>query len=145
MDILVEPVLELRGSDRPVLLLVDDEPAVLVALRRCLRREGYDLLSADCGSGALDRLSDGEVDLVLSDERMPDMKGTELIRAVLERSPLTVCALLTGVHLPSVIREGTQAGASAILFKPWNEPVLRKSVRRLLGKPFGDRGPCGSP
>jgi len=140
MDSLIETSPHPRRTDRPVVMLVDDDPGVLAALHRCLRREGYELLAVESGSRALERLAEAAVDLVITDQRMPGMKGTELIGEIRRRAPLTRCAILTGVHALSVIREGTQAGASSILFKPWDDRALRHAVRRLLGLSFGDRG-----
>jgi response regulator RpfG family c-di-GMP phosphodiesterase len=137
MEIVAEHIGKTRRTEDPLILLVDDDPQVLAAVRRCLRADGYDLITAETGAEALERLSLDSVDLVIADQRMPDMTGTDLLRQIRELSPLTSCAILTGYKTPSVIREGGLAGAGAVLFKPWNEKVLRKTVRRLLGLTSG--------
>lgn len=126
-------------TDDPVLLLVNEDPSALKALWKCFRREGYELISAGSGVEALHWVSESSVDLVISEERMPDMAGLELLEEIHRRSPLTSCVLLTFQLRPTVLREGFRAGASAILSEPWNEEALRKTVRRLLRRPSDGR------
>lgn len=140
MEVVAEHLGRTRRTEDPLILLVDDDPQVLAAVRRCLRPDGYDLITAETGAEALERVSLDPVDLVIADQRMPDMTGTELLREIKERCPFTSCAILTGYKSPTVIREGGLAGAGAVLFKPWNEKVLRKTVRRLLGMGAGGDG-----
>ena len=59
----------------PTILLVDDEPRIVSALQRLLRREGYRILTADSGAAALVILNQESVDIILSDLRMPEMDG----------------------------------------------------------------------
>ena len=66
----------------PIILFVDDEESVLKALQRVFRREGYHLLTAGSGPEALDILAQDKPDVVISDFRMPEMNGTELLREV---------------------------------------------------------------
>jgi len=68
----------LRGS----VLCVDDEPQVLEAIKRSLRRCGVDVLTADCGAAALQIMRTHCPDVVISDMRMPHMDGTELLENV---------------------------------------------------------------
>lgn len=116
----------------PVVLCVDDEPAVLSALRRCFRNEPYLLLTASGSREAIAWLEKHPVDLVLTDERMPETTGTELLRLIRDRYPLTTRVLLTG-YPGDTVREGSrEAGVSALLFKPWDDQALRGTVRREL-------------
>jgi CheY-like chemotaxis protein len=130
-----------RRTARPLVLVVDDDPKVLAALRRCLRREGYEVVTAGGAREALERLSDGAADLVIADLRMPGMTGTELLGEIRGRFPQTSCAILTGDHALTVIRDGGRAGAVAVLFKPWKDEALRDTVRRLLERPPGAEAP----
>jgi DNA-binding response OmpR family regulator len=134
-----------RRTDEPLVLLVDDEPEVLAAVQRCLRREGVEMVTAGNAREALERLSDAEVDLVIADQRLPDMTGTDLLRRIHERFPLTACAILTADHALTIIREGGRAGAAAVLFKPWKPQLLRMTVRRLLRRPRGDNAEGPAP
>ena len=71
----------------PVLLLVDDETRILSALRRTLRREGYEILTAESVAEALRILGSREVDLVLTDQKMPGMSGLEFLEQVAAQHP----------------------------------------------------------
>jgi DNA-binding NtrC family response regulator len=133
MNALAEQIRAGRRSGNPVILIVDDDPEIRRALRRCLRGERYELITAESGDQALERLSDGPVDLVITDQRMPGMWGTDLLQEIRERLPRTPCAILTAFRTLSVIRDGIDAGASTILFKPWKDGKLRSTVRHLLG------------
>ena len=133
MNALAEQIRAGRRSGNPVILIVDDDPEIRRALRRCLRGERYELITADSGDQALERLSDGPVDLVITDQRMPGMWGTDLLQEIRERLPRTPCAILTAFRTLSVIRDGIDAGAATILFKPWKDGKLRSTVRHLLG------------
>jgi two-component system response regulator HupR/HoxA len=117
----------------PVVLCVDDDPGVLNALRRSLSRERCDVITAGGPDEALAWLNEVPVHLVIADQRMPDMTGTELLNQVRKRSPQTARALLTGHRTPSVVRLGLEAGADAFFFKPWDERYLIDTVRRILG------------
>jgi CheY-like chemotaxis protein len=138
MDDSAELLAPCRGTGRPLVLFVDDDPRVLAAIRRCLRREWYDVATAGSAREALDHLARGSADLVVADQRMPGMTGIDLLREIRVRFPLTPCAILTGDHALTIIRDGGRAGASAVLFKPWRDQSLRTTVRRLLGAPEGE-------
>ncbi|MEO8137728.1 MAG: response regulator, partial [Betaproteobacteria bacterium] len=75
------PTGEARAGPRlQTLLLVDDEYNIIAALRRVLRREGYRILAATSGEQGLTLLADNEVDVIVSDQRMPTMTGVEFLR-----------------------------------------------------------------
>src|SRR5262245_24809572 len=82
-------------SRRHKVVLVDDDPAVLRSLRRLLRHEPYDLLSTDRPESALQWIEEGDVSLMVTDQRMPDLCGTELAELVRRKSPGTIRVLLT--------------------------------------------------
>jgi len=117
----------------PVILCVDDEPEILNALRRCFRNEPYEVITAGSTAEALGWFTElPGVDLVLTDEQMPTMKGTDLLQEVRQRSPRTIRVLLTGHPSEALIQKGLEAGAGVFLYKPWDDQVLRETVRRLL-------------
>ena len=66
---------------KPILLIVDDEIRVLSALRRALRKEGYEILLAATPQEALKYLAERDLDVVLSDHKMPGMSGVEILQA----------------------------------------------------------------
>lgn len=116
-----------------VVLLVDDEPEILRAVRRSLRKEPYEVLTARGADEALGWLEERPVDLVIADQRMPGMIGTDLLHEVRRRYPRTARAILTGYRTPDTICRGLEAGADTMLYKPWNDTVLVDTVRRILG------------
>ena len=114
-------------------LLVDDEENVLRALKRLLRKEPYELVTALSGEEALEKLAQEPVHLVISDQRMPGMSGTELLGQVKERSPDTVRVILSGYADMSVVVDSINQGeVYRLLAKPWNDDELKTVIRQCL-------------
>ncbi len=114
-------------------LLVDDDPHLLKALRRALRDQPYRLATATNGNEALLFLKTHVVDVVVSDERMPGMPGTELLHWVAREYPEVVRILLTGhLDLPSAVRALNQCRAFRLLTKPCKEFELAMTIREGL-------------
>ncbi|MAE94884.1 MAG: hypothetical protein CL910_09510 [Deltaproteobacteria bacterium] len=119
-------------AELPVVLLVDDERHILSALRRSLRREGYQILTANSAEGALETLAEQKVDLVVSDQKMPGANGIALF-AELERSGARVPrVLLTGWPEEIPAGELRKAGVTALLPKPWDDAQLKSTLRSCL-------------
>jgi response regulator RpfG family c-di-GMP phosphodiesterase len=117
-------------------LCVDDESNILSALRRVLRGAGYQVLVADGGAAALERLAVDEVHAVISDMRMPGMDGAQLLEQVHQRWPQVVRVLLTGqADMQSTVAAINRGRILRYLTKPWDEPellaTLREGVDRL--------------
>ena len=127
------------GTSRDhVVLVVDDEPEVLSAIRRFFRDESFSIATADSSEAALDLLKTMEIDLLIADERMPVMTGTQLLRKARDCSPGTTRALLTGYPSAAMVGLGFEAGADAFIFKPWDEPTLRETVRGIMRGKAGE-------
>ncbi len=121
------------AEDRPRLLLVDDEPSILSALKRLLRREGYEILTADSGPRALEILDQTQVDVVMTDFRMPEMTGTELLKRVHERWPDTKRIVLSGYSEVTAVLDAINSGAIyKYLNKPWNDEELKLHLKRAV-------------
>ncbi len=119
---------------RPVrVLVVDDEPDMLVNIARILRRGPYQCLMASNGREALAALDRERPSLVLTDLRMPDMNGLALLRAVKDRSPATPVVVFTAYATDATAREALAAGASGFLAKPFTGAQLLELVRASLG------------
>ena len=80
-------------------LIADDQQEVLTSLRRLLREEPYDLITCDSASKALEWLAENPVDMVIADERMPEMRGSDLLERVRDAWPQTIRVILTGQRL----------------------------------------------
>ncbi|MNF52498.1 Hydrogenase transcriptional regulatory protein hupR1 [compost metagenome] len=129
-----------EAQNRSTLLLVDDEEHVLSALRRVLRSEPYQLLTATSGPDALALLAEREVDLVVSDARMPGLDGPTLLAQVQQRWPGTLRVLLTGAtDFDTSIRAINQGQIYRYLSKPWNDDELRITLRQALAHQHADR------
>jgi adenylate cyclase len=122
-----------EASLMPVLLLVDDEPGILSALRRLLRTPRYEVLLAESGAAALEILASREVDLIVSDMRMPNMSGAEFLARAQTLYPDTMRILLTGYsETDSVIRAINEGGVYRYLNKPWDDHDLLLTVAQAL-------------
>jgi diguanylate cyclase (GGDEF)-like protein/PAS domain S-box-containing protein len=111
-------------------LLVDDEPSILSALRRLLRREGYTLHTATGGAEGLELLAEHEVGVVISDARMPEMPGAEFLSRVRDMYPDTVRIMLSGyTDLEAVTSAVNRGELFRFLSKPWDDADLLNTVR----------------
>jgi CheY-like chemotaxis protein len=111
------------------LLLVDDEPHILSALTRLLRRDGYRLITASGAKEGLAVLEREPVQVIVSDQRMPEMTGVEFLRRVKERFPDTVRIVLSGYSEITSITEAINQGAIYKFFtKPWDDEQLRANI-----------------
>jgi len=119
------------GDDWAV-LCVDDEPRVLSALERTLRREPYEVLRAGGGCEALDLLDRFPIKVIVTDERMPGMSGSELLAKVRGIRPCVGRIILTGHPGPAVMIRSLQVGSDFLMTKPWDEEKLKQAIRRLL-------------
>jgi len=120
-------------SDEKTLLLVDDEPNVLSSLTRLLRREGYSILTATSPTEAFELLAKQPVQVVISDQRMPDMSGTEFLSRVRQLYPNTIRLVLTGyTDLQSVTDAINRGAIYKFLTKPWDDDQLREQIREAF-------------
>jgi len=111
------------------LLLVDDEENITSALTRLLRRDGYNILRANSGKAGLELLKSNQVGVIISDQRMPEMSGTEFLTKVKVLYPDTVRIVLSGyTELKSVTEAINQGAVYKFLTKPWEEDQLRANV-----------------
>lgn len=118
---------------RPVVLVVDDERCIVSSLIRALRREGYELLTAERPEDALRLVDERAIDCVLSDYKMPGMTGTELIERIAKRQPNAARVLLTG-WVQDIDRAAlARLGVHAVLSKPWDDAELKRTLRKALG------------
>ena len=85
----------MSANEKPTVLFVDDE-AQIVNLLKIMFRADYEVYSATSGAAALDIIQSRKVDVIVSDQRMPGMTGTELLSKVRRLSPGTMRILLTG-------------------------------------------------
>lgn len=116
-----------------VVLCVDDEPNILSALRRLLRPSGYRVLVAESGAEGLELMASEQVDLVISDMRMPNMDGAAFLAAVKAGWPDVVRILLTGyADMASTIDAINRGEIFRYVTKPWVDSDMLLSLRQGL-------------
>ena len=135
---LLDPLVQRRfllpsafAATRPerTLLLLDDEENMLRSLVRLFRRDGYKVLTASTVREAFDLLAGNSVQVIVSDQRMPDMSGTEFLAKVRDLYPDTVRMILSGYTDLATITEAINRGAIyRFLTKPWNDDELRGHI-----------------
>ena len=115
------------------LLIVDDEPNILTSLSRLLRREGFNILTAQSPAEAFEHLAKHPVQVILSDQRMPDMSGTEFFARVRQLYPDTIRIVLTGyTDIESVTGAINRGAIYKFLTKPWDDDLLREQIREAF-------------
>ena len=119
-------------TERHVVVIVDDDPQVLAALRRALGRSVCEILTTDRPETAIRWVETRDVSLVISDQRMPELTGTALLEEVRRRSPSTVRLLLTAYPGPTAGEPGLRQHVDGLFSKPWDVPMLRRAVREFL-------------
>jgi DNA-binding NtrC family response regulator len=103
---------------------------VLRALARVLRRDGYRILMATSAEEAMEVLARERVGVIVSDQRMRGMTGTELLRKVKDMHPATVRMVLSGYTDLAVVTEAINQGAIyKFLTKPWSDEELRRQIQ----------------
>jgi DNA-binding NtrC family response regulator len=123
----------MKPSINATLLLVDDEPNVTDALKRALRREPYEILTATSGPAALELLERQHVDVVISDEQMPGMSGSVFLSTVRKQFPHTIRMILSGqASLEAAVRAINEGEVYRFFLKPCNPTDLAFTVQQAL-------------
>lgn len=121
------------GERQRTILLVDDEESILSSLRRLLRRDGFRILTATDGQTGLELLAQNEVDVIISDQRMPGMTGVEFLRRVKTLHPQTVRIVLSGyTELQSITDAINEGAIYKFLTKPWEDDLLRANIEEAF-------------
>ena len=121
-----------RLIERHVVVCVDDEPEILSALRRSLRTEDYEILTTDSPEHALRWVGTRDVSLVITDQKMPLMAGTELLEEISRRSPSTARIILTAYPGDTIGSPGLRHWTECMISKPWDNRMLRRTIKQLL-------------
>ncbi len=115
------------------ILLVDDEPGVLNALRRVFRQESYEITTSPTALDACEKVSNTHFHLMITDYMMPGMSGAELLREAKKIRPEMIRIMLTGHADTSAVMGAVKDGAVyKFILKPWNDDDLRVTVALAL-------------
>ena len=121
------------AHERGCVLFVDDEAAILATLKRILRREGYLVLTAQSAAEGYALLARNVVHVVVSDQHMPGIKGTEFLASVKTLHPQTVRIVLSGKSDFASVTDSINRGAVyRFLNKPWDEETLKREIAGAL-------------
>ncbi len=121
------------------ILVVDDMPETVELIRRNLESAGYQVYDARSVTAAVRLLNALDIDLVITDLKMPDTHGTELIRHVVENFKGVGILVITGFPSIQGAVESIKTGAEEYLVKPFTDDELYKSVSRVLERTFKRR------
>lgn len=125
-----------KDSGMTTILIIDDDTAVLSALRRVLVGAGYEVVEASDAGRALVRFAGHPADLVITDIFMPGMDGIEFIMRVKEAFPAARVIAMSGggfMHQDNVLGAAAMLGAEAVLPKPFTPDEVLATVARALG------------
>ena len=116
------------------ILVVDDERSMREMLSILLKREGHEVSVAENGKAAIDLLNQRPFDLVVSDARMPDLDGLEVLRHARAINPSVIAIMVTAYGSPDLLRGVAQLGVNDYVEKPFNTEVLRFRIRKELDR-----------
>lgn len=117
------------------ILLVDDETNVLSALKRSLFDTAFDIVSVTSAEQALEIMREQEFKVVVSDERMIGMQGSEFLSKVREKYPHTVRIILTGhASIEAAMKAVNEGEIYRFFSKPWNDNDLKFAIRSAIEK-----------
>ena len=128
------------------LMLVDDEPNILTALRRSLAAIDARQLDGDAllfetftsPEAAIERSDEQDFDLVISDYRMPSMNGVEFLSRIMEFQPSVPRMIISGyADREAIISAVNEVHLTRFIEKPWDDDVLRRAVVSILGREQG--------
>jgi len=132
MTTATEPAATATDRRPPRILVVDDERSMRELLAIVLRREGYEVLLAESGRAAVDTLEREAVDLLISDIKMPDLSGVEVLRAAKRIDQDILGIMITAFASTDTAVEAMRLGACDYLSKPFDVDLLKMKVREKI-------------
>jgi serine/threonine-protein kinase len=131
-DTAPSPIVVDSGDGKALILFVDDEERILTALRSVFRAK-YHVFTATNGPEALEFARKFKLHVVVSDQRMPDMPGVELLRLIKEASPHTMRILLTGYSdLAAIVGSINEGEVYRFISKPWDTREIQKTISEAV-------------
>jgi CheY-like chemotaxis protein len=118
------------------ILVLDDDPIVTLSCKRILGAEGFSISTVEKGEDALNRLSKEDFDLLISDVRLPDINGMEVLKEARIIKPKTDVVIITGYPTLEDAKESTRLGASEYIEKPFTPDFMLN----VANKVFDTRG-----
>lgn len=119
-------------SDRPKILIVDDEPLIRDALAFKLTKDGYDVDTAEDGEKAIQKIETEEYHIIISDIMMPFISGFELVKILKERGTDAPVLMLTSLNSETAVLKAFDLGADDFMTKPFSPNELSVRIKKLL-------------
>ncbi len=123
----------LEGPETQI-IVVDDEPVICQQLERLYTHSGYSVIIANSADEALQRLESRNIDLVVTDIRLPGLSGIELTKRIQENHPDVPVIVITGYGDIDTAVEVLKLGASDYILKPFSAAAIQESTRAVLKK-----------
>jgi DNA-binding response OmpR family regulator len=117
------------------ILVIDDEPALLMALATVLEQAGFQVFAAQSGREATAMILEHPIDLLITDLNMPDEDGIEIIRRLRKDHPQLKVIAMSGTFGPNIMSIAQKLGADATLSKPMTGTKLLDCIRKLSDEP----------
>jgi DNA-binding NtrC family response regulator len=125
--------LENSNLHSAAILFVDDEKSILETLRRLFRKSNYQCHFAQSGREALEILENNVIDIVVSDMKMPEMTGDQLLKEVSERFPETIRIVLSAFAEDDIVMNAINQGRIwGFIHKPWNNQELLQTIEHAV-------------
>ena len=119
-------------THKPLVLVIEDEPSVADALNIVLSDNGYDVTVAQTAREGLDHFREQPFDVTITDLRLPDLSGFEVITKILEKQPQSLIIVITAHFTPEVLVESIRRGAVHVLAKPFISSDLLSLLETAL-------------
>jgi response regulator RpfG family c-di-GMP phosphodiesterase len=123
---------EVIAIPKKKIMVVDDDDLTCWSLASLITKEGYEAATAEDGIKALEVLKNNKFDLVITDLKMPNMNGLELMEEVMEMSPGTPVIIMTCYSFPEIAQKAKQKGAFDFVEKPLRQEMLRNVIQKAL-------------
>jgi DNA-binding NtrC family response regulator len=119
-------------SSSTAILVVDDNPSIAISLADILIVKGFQVYAANSGAEALHILGIHQVDILITDVRMPDMNGVALYRQTRKTHPRLITFLMTAYAADDIIQQGMKEGIKTVLCKPLDINFLITLVNAVI-------------
>lgn len=123
------------SESKPKIMVVDDEPELLLTITEILEDAGYEVFGVEDGYKAIELASQEAFALVLMDIRLPGIHGVEAHRRIRSLCPGTPVIMMTGYAVESLVAQALEEGAYTVLYKPLDISVLLKAIKEVLDAP----------
>ena len=121
-------------SSKARILVIDDEKIILKSCNKILSEEGYDVQTVQTGAEGLQRLKDEKFDIILTDLKMPEISGMEVLKRIMESYPDIIVIMMTGYSTVQTAVEAMKLGAYDYIPKPFTPEELIEAVDTALDK-----------